>query len=31
MRFAREAKGSLRDADRCADFGEIKRPIEIGL
>jgi hypothetical protein len=31
MLFAGGAKGSLRDADRCANFGEIKRPVGICL
>ena len=31
MLFAGGAKGSLCDADRCADFDEIKRPVGICL
>ena len=31
MLFAGGAKCSLRDADRCANFGEIKRPVGICL
>jgi len=31
MLLAGDAKGSLRDADSCADFGEIKRSVGICL
>ena len=31
MLFAGGAKCSLRDADRCANFGEIERPISMCL